>query len=351
MPDDRRWADRPLVQLTLMRAREFFREPEAVFWTVLFPILMTTGLGLAFRSKPAEAGRVAVLGSAPEAEAVAARLRSSALDVAVLDDSAAARELRAGKVALLIVPQPGAAVEYRFDNTRPDAVVARRVVDDLLQKSSGRTDPVSVRETLIREPGSRYVDFVVPGLLGMSLLGSGVWGTGFPIVDSRRRRLLKRLIATPMPKSGYLFSLVISRIVVLVIEAGALLVFARLVFGVPFRGSLVGLGLICLLGALAFGALGLLVASRARTLEGASALMNLSMVPMWVMSGIFFSSTRFPALFQPFVQALPLTAVNDALRANMLEGATLTQIAPELGIVTAWLVFCFFAALALFRWQ
>lgn len=348
----RPFRDRPLVQLTLVRAREFFREPEAVFWTFLFPVLMTAGLGLAFRSKPQEAGVVAVLASAPGADSLADRLRGAGtLDVSVLDDSAAARALRTGKVALVIVPRPGATVEYRFDNTRPEAAVARRVADDALQRSAGRNDPVAVRETLIREPGSRYIDFVVPGLLGMALLGNGVWGTGFPIVDARRRRLLKRLIATPMPKSAYLASFVLSRIGVLVLEAGVLLIFSRLVFGIPFRGSLPVLGLICLLSSLSFGALGLLIASRARTIEAASGLMNLAMVPMWVMSGIFFSASRFPGIIQPFVQALPLTAVNNAIRANMLEGASLVQVAPELGIVAAWLVACFFAALALFRWQ
>ena len=352
MADARPWIERPLVQLTLVRAREFFREPEAVFWTFLFPVLMTGGLGLAFRSKPEELARVAVLASAPGAEAVASRLRGNRLlEVSLLPDSAAARALRAGKVALVIVPRSPAAVEYRFDNTRPEGVAARRVADDALQRSAGRTDPVSVQETPIREPGSRYIDFVVPGLLGMALLGNGVWGTGFPIVDARRKRLLKRLIATPMPKRWYLASFVLSRIGVLVLEAGALLLFARIVFGIPFRGSLAALGLICLISALAFGALGLLIASRARTLEAASGLMNLAMVPMWVMSGIFFSASRFPPAIQPFVQALPLTAVNDALRANMLEGASLGQVAPELGIVAAWLVICFAAALALFRWQ
>lgn len=350
MPDPRRWTEGPLVQLTLVRAREFLREPEAVFWTFLFPILMTVGLGLAFRSKSAEVSRVAVIAAAP-GELSATLDRHPLLEVQVLDDSAAAKALRTGKIALVIVPQPNGAVEYRFDDTRPEGVAARRLADDALQRAAGRTDPVAVRETQVRERGSRYIDFVVPGLLGMGLLGNGVWGTGFAIVDARRKRLLKRLVATPMPKSSYLASFILARIGVLVLEAGVLLLFARYVFGVPLRGSLVTLGLICLLSALAFNALGLLVAARPRTLEGASGLMNLSMVPMWVMSGIFFSASRFPDFIQPVVQALPLTAVNDALRANMLEGATLAQVAPELAIVVAWLAVCFVVALKIFRWQ
>jgi len=349
---ERRWVDRPLVQLTLVRAREFLREPEAVFWTFLFPVLMTVGLGIAFRSKPESAVKVVVLSTAPDAQATAARLSGNRLlDVQLLDDSAAARGLRTGKVALVIVPRAVGSVEYRFDDTRPEGIAARRVADDALQRSAGRSDPVAVQETRIRERGSRYIDFVVPGLLGMNLLGSGVWGTGFAIVDARRKRLLKRLVATPMPKPAYLASYILSRIGLLVVEAGVLLLFARWVFGVPLRGSLGALAVICLLSSLAFGGLGLLIASRARTIEAASGLMNLTMVPMWVFSGIFFSASRFPSAIQPVVQALPLTAVNNALRANMLEGAGLAQLAPELAIVAAWLVLCFAVAVRIFRWQ
>lgn len=351
-PERRPWIERPLVQLTLVRFREYLREPEAVFWTFIFPILMTAGLGIAFRSKPADHARIAVLARAGGADETARRLRrDSLLDVQVLGDSAAARALRTGKIALVVVPDSGALVSYRFDDTRPEGVAARRLVDDALQRGAGRTDPVAVRDEYVRERGSRYVDFLLPGLLGMNLLGSGVWGIGFSVVDARRKRLLKRLVATPMPRASYLASFLLSRISLLVLEAGVLLGFGALVFGVPLRGSFGTLGIICLLSALSFGGLGLLIAARPRTVEAASGLMNLTMVPMWVFSGIFFSASRFPDIIQPFVQALPLTAVNNALRANMLEGASLAQVAPELAIVAGWLVVCFVAALALFRWK
>jgi ABC-type multidrug transport system permease subunit len=224
-------------------------------------------------------------------------------------------------------------------------------VDDALQRGSGRSDPVPVKDRQVSEPGSRYVDFVVPGLLGMNLMGSGIWGLGFAIVDARRKKLLKRMIATPMSRTQFLASFVLSRLTMLIIEVGALVGFAVLVFGVPVRGSPLSLLTICLLSALAFGALGLLLASRTQTIEGASGLMNLVMLPMWIFSGVFFSSTRFPDALQPFIQALPLTAVNDALRASMLEGAGLTSLAPELAIVAAWLVVSFLLAVRLFRWR
>jgi ABC-2 type transport system permease protein len=179
-PERRPWIERPLVQLTLVRFREYLREPEAVFWTFIFPILMTAGLGIAFRSKPPDHARLAVLAGAPSADQTASRLKhDSLLEVQLLDDSAAARALRTGKIALVVVPASEAEVHYRFDDTRPEGLAARRLVDDALQRSAGRTDPVTVREEFVRERGSRYIDFLVPGLLGMNLLGSGVWGIGF----------------------------------------------------------------------------------------------------------------------------------------------------------------------------
>ena len=178
-----------------------------------------------------------------------------------------------------------------------------------------------------------------------------IWGIGFYIVSARSGRLLKRLVATPMRRSDFLLSQIAGRVVFLVLEVGALLAFAYYVLDVPLRGSLVTLSLVCLLGAMTFAGLGLLVASRARTIEGVSGLMNFVMMPMWVLSGIFFSTSRFPDLVQPLIQFLPLTAVNDALRAVMIDGASLAGISGELLVAAAWGVVTFVAALLLFRWN
>jgi ABC-type multidrug transport system permease subunit len=347
----RGWGDYPLVQLTLVRYREFFREPEAVFWVFVFPVLLTAGLGLAFRNQAPERTRVAVVEGEGARAVLEALSRSGDLQAEGLTEPAAAQALRTGRVDIVVLPEADRAVEYRFDPERPESRTARLQVDDALQRGSGRRDPVPVKDQQVSEPGSRYVDFVVPGLLGMNLMGSGIWGLGFAIVDARRKKLLKRMIATPMSRTQFLASFVLSRLTMLIIEVGALVGFAVLVFGVPLRGSPLSLLAICLLSALAFGALGLLLASRTQTIEGASGLMNLVMLPMWIFSGVFFSSTRFPDALQPFIQALPLTAVNDALRASMLEGAGLTRLAPELAIVAVWLVVSFLLAVRLFRWR
>ena len=348
----RRWTEHPLVQLTLVRYREFYREPEAVFWVFVFPVLLTAGLGIAFRNQAPERTPVAVVAGARGSDSLAAALRASdALRVETLSDSAALEALRTGRVALVVAPQETGEVEYRYDRERPDGRTARLMTDAAVQDAAGRRDPVEVSERLVSEPGSRYVDFVVPGLLGMNLMGSGIWGLGFAIVDARRKKLLKRLVATPMSRTQYLASFVLSRLTLLVIEVALLLGFAVLAFGVPVRGSIAPLAGICLLSSLAFGALGLLIASRAQTVEGVSGLMNLVMLPMWIFSGVFFSAARFPDVLQPFIQALPLTAVIDALRASMLEGAGLARLAPELAVIGAWLVGSFLLAVRIFRWR
>lgn len=342
-----------LVQLTLNRFREFIREPEAVFWVFIFPILLTAGLGIAFRNKPTDHAYVAVV-SAPGDTAGAALVRrlSDRKDLVLSQPSAdSARELlRNGKIALIVEPAGGTLL-YRFDSTRDESVAARLKFDDAAQRALGRSDAVAVSESHVTERGSRYVDFVVPGILGMNLMGSGVWGLGFALVDMRRKRLLKRFIATPMSRPKFMASFMLSRLVVLALEVTVLIGFAALVFKVPLSGPVIVLAGICLLGALSFAGLGLLLGSRARTVEGASGLMNAAMVPMWVVSGVFFSSSRFPAAVQPLVKALPLTALNDALRANMLQGASLAGVLPQVAVLAAWTIVCFALAVRLFRWQ
>jgi ABC-type multidrug transport system permease subunit len=162
---------------------------------------------------------------------------------------------------------------------------------------------------------------------------------------------MKRLVATPMSRAQYLLSYLVWRMMILAFEVGVPIGFGVVAFGVPVRGRLVDLFVICVVGSLSFSALGLLLAARPRTIEAVSGLMNLVQVPMWILSGVFFSAQRFPDAVQPLIQALPLTAVIDALRGHMLQGATLVQLAPQLATLIAWLVVCFALALKLFRWR
>jgi ABC-type multidrug transport system permease subunit len=342
-------ASHALVQLTLMRLREFVREPEAVFWVVVFPIVLAAALGIAFRTTGEEVVHVGVQDGPGRAEVEAALGASGGLVVSVVAPDRADRALRDGQVQVVVIP--GSPPAYRFDPTRPESRLARLAVDGALQRAAGRVDRFAAGEQKLDVIGARYVDWLVPGLLGMNIMGTGMWGIGFSIVYARYRKLLKRFAATPMARSHYLLAQMLARLVFLAAEVAALVGFAWLVFSVPVRGSLVGLATVAVVGAAAFAGLGLLVASRARTIEAVSGLMNFAMLPMWVLSGVFFSSANFPAAAQPAIHALPLTALNDALRAIMLDGASLAGVADELLILTAWAAGSFALALRLFRWR
>jgi ABC-type multidrug transport system permease subunit len=339
----------PLLQLTLARVRGFFREPSAVFWTFAFPVLLTIALGIAFRARPPEAVRTAVE-AGPRADAARAVLAAGPdVTVDVMDADAARAALRTGRVAIVVVP--GDPPSFRYDPTRPESRLARAVVDDLLQRAAGRRDAVRVEDQRVTEPGARYVDFLVPGLVGMNIMSAGMWGIGWVIVEDRQKKLLRRMVATPMRRSEYLLSFVLVRLLFLLLEVPVLVGFGVLAFGVPLRGSILALGAVSVLGALSFAGLGLLVASRAKNTQTASGLMNLVMMPMFVLSGVFFSVENFPRAFQPLVRALPLTALNDGLRAVMNEGAGFAALAPKLALLLAVSLVSFGAALRLFRWS
>lgn len=339
----------PLIQLTLLKLRGLLREPEAVFWIFVFPLLMAVALGIAFRARAPEPLVVGVEDGADAPRVVADLEAGGEIETRVLSPDEARVRLRAGHVPLVVVPERPRVLW--FDPTRPESRTARLLVNDALQTAAGRRDPEPASEREMNEKGSRYIDFLVPGLLGMNLMGTGFWGVGFSIVMARSRHLIKRFVATPMHRSHYLISQITGRLVFLVLEVGVLLAFARLVFGVPLRGSLLAVATVSVLGALTFGGMGLLLAARTRTIEGISGLMNLAMMPMWICSGVFFSTARFPDAVQPLIQALPLTAVNDALRAVMLDGASLAAVSGDLAIAAAWCVGSFVAALSLFRWS
>lgn len=339
----------PLVELTITRFREFVREPEALFWVFAFPVLLACALGIAFRTQQTPDVLVGVLDAPGRAALQPALDDGAGVRVRVLDRDAATRALRNGAIHVLVVP--GAPVTYEFDATRPESRVARFVVDEALQRAAGQRPVVATTDRTVVVPGSRYIDWVVPGLLGMNIMGTGLWSIGFSVVQARVRKLLKRLMATPMRRAQYLASHIAARLAFLVLEAGALLGFAVLVFDVPVEGSWLALTGLCVLGAACFAGLGLLVASRATSIETVSGLMNLVMVPMWVLSGVFFASENFPERMQPAIDLLPLTALNQALRGVMLEGVGLLALWPQILVLCGWTLGSFVLALRLFRWR
>jgi len=344
------FAEKPLIQLTLARIREFGREPEAIFWTFFFPIVMALGLGIAFRAKGPEPVHVGVEAGASAETIVAALASEGRIEASIIEPEEAEEALRKGKVALVVADRGGDVV-YRYDATRPESRLARLETDAALQRAAGREDPRAIRDELVTERGSRYIDFLIPGLIGLNLLGTGLWGVGFALVRMRTNKLLKRLAATPMNRGDFLLSFMFARLGFLAGELLTLLVVARLAFDVAIRGSVASVVAIAALGAFSFTGIGLLVASRARTIEAVSGLMNLASLPMWILSGVFFSADHFPDVVQPLIRILPLTAVVDALRAVMIDGAPLLATAGSLAVVAGWGIASFAVALAIFRWK
>jgi len=341
-------------QLLSARLKELRREPEVVFWIFIFPLLLALGLGIAFRNKPADVSRVVVEaspGATHAMELLKAAENRKIVQAEILSPAEAENAFRFGKFDIVIIPRDDGTYEYRFDPARPESALARYAVDDALQLAAGRKDPIAVSTSISSAPGSRYIDFLIPGLLGMNLMGSGMWGVGFALVDMRQRKLLKRYLATPMRRSDFLLAVASSRLILMLIELLLMLGFGIIAFHMHVAGSWISILLISAIGALAFGGLGLLTASRAQKIETASGLINLVMMPMWIFSGVFFSYERFPALVQPFIKALPLTALNDALRATIIEGASLATQSGRLLVLFLWGGISFFFAVRWFRWN
>ena len=344
-----RWAG--YAHLLMARMKELKREPEVVFWVFVFPLLLALGLGIAFRNKPGDATAVAIVAGAEDAQTMLQRSPQHASFKIEMQSAEEARKgFRLGKFDLVIEPDGKGGIAYRYDPARPESVLARAQVDDALQAAAGRKDVVSTTAITSSEPGSRYIDFLIPGLLGMNLMNSGMWGLGFALVDMRQRKLLKRFVGTPMRRMDFLLALMSSRLVLMVVEVGLLLAFGVIAFHMKVLGSLFAIVLLGMLGALTFGGIGLLTASRAQKIESVSGLINLVMMPMWIFSGVFFSYERFPAMLQPLIKALPLTALNDALRASILEGTPLLQQWSRLLVLGLWGGISFVLALKWFRW-
>ncbi len=351
VPSNGRWSG--YRHLLMARLRELQREPEVIFWVFMFPILLALGLGIAFRNKPADATPIAIVSGPGAQEALALIQRSpqnSLIHADVVEQSQALQGFRLGKYDLVVESGQDGSIQYRYDPARPESVLSRSEVDAALQSAAGRKDIISTTTVTSSEPGSRYIDFLVPGMLGMNLMNAAMWGIGFALVEMRQRKLLKRFVATPMRRMDFLLALLSSRLILMVVEVGLLLGFGALVFHMRIVGSLLSILVIGAIGAVSFGGLGLLTASRAQKIESVSGLMNLVMMPMWIFSGVFFSYQRFPAVVQPFIKMLPLTALNDALRDTILQGASLVSQSGRILVLVIWGGVSFLLALRWFRW-
>lgn len=352
--------DWPIFMLIRTRLLEFSRRPAAVFWTYVFPLVMMFILGSAFRSQGESQSQVAIVAGEQGSKLQATLKASPELAVTMVSPDEGLRMLRSGRLALLIRAsnrtdessrQEAERWEFVYDPQRPGGRLAELLVREQIRVESGFVDEQHVDKVPYSEPGGRYIDFLVPGLIGMVLLGGGLWGVGYAIVDMRIRKLLKRFLATPMRKSDFLLGIVFSRLLFVVPQILIILWASHLAFSVAIHGPWIDFLVVVLLGGLQFAGVGLLIASRAKTMETMSGLINLVMLPMWTLSGIFFSYENFPEMMHVPIRLLPLTPLLDVLRGIMLDGQSLWAFPLEMTLILFWTIGTFVIALWFFRWN
>jgi ABC-2 type transport system permease protein len=340
----------PIVEITKSRMREFYREPGALFWVFVFPVLMAVVLGIAFDQKPAAVPAAALVDKS-NPPWVAKTLEGHPVDVQPLSETDAELALKKGSVDLIIKSNSTSKVTYIYDNNRAESRLARHEINHILQESMGQSPVVKSDDLSPTLRGSRYIDYVIPGLIGLNVMGGSMWGIGYALVLARRRKVLRRLAATPMRRSHFLLGYLLFRFIFLTWEVSALLLFAFLAFSVVVQGAFTAVAVLSVLGAFAFSGLGLLVAARIESLEAANGWLNFLMLPSWLLSGTFFSYLRFPEFMHLPIQLLPLTALNDAMRSVFNEGASIGGVIPQMAVLTVWGAVCFTLALKTFKWQ
>lgn len=342
----------------LVKARiiAFLREPAVIFWVFAFPALLALALGMAFRDEPAEPPRIGVaLDRAAQSSdtTVFGILRQNnhiTLQERPLPELE--EQLQKGSIDLILdwTGSPP-AFDLRFDPKRAEGVLARLILDDVLQEGLGRKDVAELRERTEMPRGGRYIDFLMPGLIAMNLMSSALWGVGYGMVQERSKKLMRRFATTPLTRTSFLGSYVLSRLIFLAVEVAFLIGFGALVFDVTVQGSIATFFLVALVGVLSFTGFAVLTAARTASVEVVSGFINALTLPMWLLSGTFFSYERFPEAIHPLIQLLPLTALNDALRMITNEGAGLIEVLPQVGVLAGWGALTFALGVRLFRWR
>ncbi len=336
---------RALLLLTKAHMLEFFREPGILFWAFGFPILLSWALGMAFLS-PHTAKTTLIVKSS---DSVAMRIvlpDSASIALVVLEGDEALRALRRGE-ATGIVSLGSDGIHLQVDTTSQEGTLARLLVERAAAR--GLLETVRVRKPPAR--AGTYADFLLPGMLGLGLMNGCIWGIGFALMDLRLRKLLRLFASTPLSRLDILLSVVLARGMILPLENSCLWGFGALLFGVTMHGNWIWFIACALAGCVAFAGLGILGASRVGHMQAAYGIVNALTIPMTILSGVFFSWTRFPHWLQPVVKFLPLTLVCDSLRAVSSEGAGLVQIAPKLLALLAWGFLTGSVGLKLFRWR
>lgn len=338
--------------LAAIQFKEFYREPSVLFWGFLFPLLIAGTLGLAFMNRPALEKTIAVVNQGALERTLRSTLdslsRQGGLNFVFMKKEEAELRLKRGGLSVIIEKSPNGEMVFHYDPENSDARLTYLLAANaLLSVESGET----FREEFITAKGNRYIDFLIPGLIAMGIMNSCLWGIGWNLIDYRIKKLMRRMIATPMRRSVFLVSQAISRGILLVIEAGSIFIFASLAFDVEVQGNFLALLLVFLAGFIAFAGLAVLVASRARHSQVGNGLINAASMPMMILSGIFFSYQNFPDWAAGIIRFLPLTLLADGMREVFNEGASFQHIWLEALLLLAMGAAFFAGGLKIFKWR
>ncbi|HYG41004.1 MAG TPA: ABC transporter permease [Cytophagales bacterium] len=336
-----------LLKLIIIQIKDFIREPEILFWSILFPIGISGVLGLAFMQKEELVREVAFVShNRGSVEAYENRLNSELFKFDKSSEEEALLKIKRGEIQLYIKEDPSGTISYHFDPVNAEAQLTYLMLEKELTKEKSEERPT----VEITTTGNRYIDFLIPGLLALGIMNSCIWGIGWNLIDSRIKKLLRRMVATPMKKSTFLTAQMITRLMVSFCEGLILFVFAHLFFGVEIQGSIPGLILIFVSGTFAFAGIAILISSRAENAQVGNGLINAIVLPLTIVSGVFFSYHNFPDWIENLVRFLPLTILADNIRAIFNEGASITSVLlPSFFLLITGFV-TFIAGLRIYKW-
>lgn len=335
------------------RWREFRREPSAFFWVIFMPILWMIALGFAFSDPKPEVYSIGWYSSADNQEEHKKVLGLIENDPQLKVNTGSKEKLnpllKMGEISLVFSIEDD-VLQFKLDPINPVATRAKAYVDRILQAGYGRENVLTVTTEVIKAKGSRYVDFLIPGLLGLSIMSTSLFGVGMTIVSNRKENLLKRYVASPMPPYEYVVSHIVGRVITLATEFAAIFIAGWIIFDFHVYGNFISYCLFAILGAAAFTGIGILCGSRTRSIPFISGITNLIMIPMTMVCGVFFSYAAFPEWMKAWIKFLPLTALNDGLRKIALEGQSIFQLQFEISVLVVFTVVTAIAATKAFKW-
>jgi ABC-type multidrug transport system permease subunit len=369
-----------LWRLTASQFMEIVREPGVLFWGIIFPILMSLGLGVAFTQKADVLRKVAIIKSpvtiAADTTALSEflinncernpdegkdsydwklvmkddKLGNSIFQFYEMDWQSSMMLLKRGTVNIILKNDDG-DTEYHFDPMNPDAQLSYIKLNTVIGPGKVVATESNANIKLLTVTGTRYIDFLVPGLISMGVMMSCMWGISYGIIEKRSKKLLRRLVATPMKKSHFLIAMITVRISMNFVESAVLFLFALFVFDMVIQGDPGALILLFLAGNIAFSGLAVFVSSHTSNTEVGNGLINVVVMPMMVLSGIFFSYHNFPDWSIPVIQKFPLTMLTDGIRSIFNEGAGYAEVTIPILILVATGIIFFIAGLKIFKWH